>query len=235
MKSALLTLLVLTGAAAPAYAQETACSIPDSVTVRGNSRVSAVTIRADAGISSGMQLDVPETQRAIRSVFATGQFDDVRLLCEPSPSGDKSVLVIEVSEKPLLTDFKVVGADAVSERTVRDKITLAVGRPLDAAELARVMTTLDSLYADRGYYLATVRPETTVVAGAASLTFRVNEGRRLAVSGIRVDGNSRYSDKAIVNAMKTKPEGFFWFRKGEFDEDVFMSDLADELPAYYAR
>ena len=235
MKSVLLSLLVLIGAAAPAHAQQTACSIPDSVAVRGNSRVSAVTIRADAGISSGMQLDVTETQRAIRSVFATGQFDDVQLLCEPSPSGEKSVLVIEVSEKPLLTDFKVVGANAVSERTVRDKITLAVGRPLDAAELARVLTTLDSLYADRGYYLATVRPETTVVAGAASLTFRVNEGRRLAVSGIRVDGNGRFSDKAIVNAMKTKPEGFFWFRKGEFDEDVFTSDLSDELPSYYAR
>src|SRR5688572_7751631 len=191
MKSALLTLLVLTGAAAPAYAQETACSIPDSVAVRGNSRVSAVTIRGDAAISSGMQLDVPETQRAIRSVFATGQFDDVRLVCERTAAGDKDVLVIEVREKPLLTDFHVVGAKAISARTVRDRITLAVGRPLDAAELAKVMTSIDSLYADRGYYLAAVQPETTVVAGSATLTFRIAEGRRLAVSGIRVDGNSR--------------------------------------------
>ena len=40
---------------------------------------------------------------------------------------------------------------------------------------------------------------------------------------------------AIVGAMATQPEGFLWFRKGEFDEDVFTSDLSDELPGYYAR
>ncbi len=235
MKSLLLLLLVLAGIATPALAQETGCSVPDSVAVRGNTRISAVSIRTDAGISSGMQLDVTETQRAIRAVFATGQFDDVRLVCEPSPTGEKSVLIIQVHEKPVLTDFKVVGADAVSARTVRDKITLPVGRPLDASELARILTSLDSLYADRGYYLATVRPETTLVGGNAVLTFRVAEGRRLAVSGIRVDGNTQASDKAVVNAMKTKPEGFLWFRKGEFDENVFATDLADLLPGYYAR
>jgi outer membrane protein insertion porin family len=235
MKSFLLLLLALGGAAAPALAQQNGCSVPDSVAVRGNTRISAVTIRGDAGISSGMQLDVTETQRAIRSVFASGQFDDVRLLCEPSPSGEKDVLVIQVHEKPVLTEFKVVGADAVSERTVRDRITLPLGRPLDASELARVLTSIDSLYAERGYYLATVQPETTLVSGNALLTFKVDEGRRLAVSGIEVEGNARFSDKAVVNAMKTKPEGFLWFRKGEFDENVFTTDLAEALPSFYSR
>ena len=35
--------------------------------------------------------------------------------------------------------------------------------------------------------------------------------------------------------MKTRPEGFFWFRKGEFDEDKFAADLGDLLPALYGR
>ena len=228
-------LIALAGAVTPLAAQEVSCSIPDSIAVRGNTRISAVTIRSDAGLSSGMQLDVTETQRAIRGVFASGQFDDVRLLCERSPAGDKDVLVIQVHERPVLTAVEVAGAKAVSTRTVKDKVTLIVGRPLDAAEVARVVTEIDSLYADRGYYLATVHPETTLVAGNATLTFRIDEGRRLAVSGVRIDGNTRASDKAIVNAMKTKPEGFFWFRKGEFDEDVFATDLAETLPGYFAH
>ena len=35
--------------------------------------------------------------------------------------------------------------------------------------------------------------------------------------------------------MKTKPEGFLWWRKGEFDEDKFAADLAERLPDFYAR
>src|SRR5687768_6161643 len=235
LKPVLFALVALGGAAAPVTAQQVSCSVPDSIAVRGNTRISAVTIRTDAGLSSGMQLDVTETQRAIRGVFAGGNFDSVQLLCERSPAGDKEVLVIEVHERPVLTAVEVTGADEVSSRTVKDKVTLIVGRPLDAAEVAKVVTAIDSIYADRGYYLATIRPETTLVAGNATLTFRIEEGRRLAVSGIRVDGNSAASDKAIVNAMKTKPEGFLWFRKGEFDENVFATDLADVLPGYFSH
>ena len=235
LKPLLFAVVALAGAVRPVAAQGVACSIPDSIAVRGNTRISAVTIRSDAGISSGMQLDVTETQRAIKSVFAGGNFDSVALLCERSPSGDKDVLVIEVHERPVLTGVEVTGAKAVSPRTVKDKVTLIVGRPLDAAEVAKVLTVIDSLYEDRGYYLATIRPETTLVAGNATLTFRIDEGRRLAVSGVRIDGNTKASDKKIVNAMKTKPEGFFWFRKGEFDEDVFATDLAETLPKYFAH
>ena len=234
-KPVLLALVALCGAITPVAAQQTSCSVPDSIAVRGNTRISAVTIRTDAGLSSGMQLDVTETQRAIKSIFAGGNFDAVQLLCERSPAGDKDVLVIQVHERPVLTGIEVTGTDAVSERTVKDKITLIVGRPLDAAEVAKVTTELDSLYADRGYYLAKIRPETTLVAGNATLTFRIEEGRRLAVSGVRVEGNRSASDKKIVNAMKTKPEGFLWFRKGEFDEDVFATDLAETLPKYFSH
>jgi outer membrane protein insertion porin family len=235
LKLVLLALVVLAGAATQGAAQELSCSIPDSIAVRGNTRISGVTIRTDAGLSSGMQLDVTETQRAIRSVFAGGNFDSVQLLCERSPSGNKDVLVIEVRERPVLTAVEITGAKAVSERTVRDKVNLIVGRPLDAAEVARVTSEVDSVYADRGYYLATVRPETTIVNGNATLTFRIDEGRRLAVSGVRIEGNRSASDKAIVNAMKTRPEGFLWFQKGEFDEDAFATDLSTTLPKYFAH
>ena len=34
--------------------------------------------------------------------------------------------------------------------------------------------------------------------------------------------------------MKTKPEGFFWWRKGEFDEDKYAGDLGERIPALYA-
>ena len=34
--------------------------------------------------------------------------------------------------------------------------------------------------------------------------------------------------------MKTKPEGFLWFRKGEFDDDKYAGDLGERIPQLYA-
>ena len=101
--------------------------------------------------------------------------------------------------------------------------------------MTRAVERIDSLYEAHGYYLARVRPETTFVGQQIRLTFNVEEGRRLAVSGIRVHGNIRISDNEIVGAMKTKPEGFLWFRKGEFDEDKYAADLGERIPELYGR
>jgi outer membrane protein insertion porin family len=210
------------------------CSVPDSIAVRGNTRISAVTIRTDAGLASGTQLDVPTIQRAIRGVMASDQFDDVAIECEVLASG-KAVLVIAVSERPVLTGFGISGTDNVSERAVRDRITLAVGRPLDPAALAQSVRAIDSLYEDRGYYLAEIRPETTLTSGSASIDFRIIEGRRLAISGITIEGNQAASDAAVVRAMTTGPEGFWWWQRGEFDDDVYRTDLSLGLPAFYGR
>ena len=66
------------------------------------------------------------------------------------------------------------------------------------------------------------------------LTFHVTEGRRLAIAGVEVEGNKALTDKEIVGAISTKPEGFFWWRNGEFDSDKYAEDLAKNIPALYA-
>ena len=230
-------LSVFLGASASAFGQATVCSLPDSIAVRGNTRVSAVTIRSDAGISSKQQLDFGIVQRAIRNVFSSGQFDDVKITCALAPDSTKQVLVIDVKERPLLADVRVEGADAVSDRTVRDRVAITRSQPLNPADVARAVAVLDSLYSERGYHLARIQPETSYVDNGAVLTFRISEGRRLAISGIgvAVDSNAKVSERAIVGAMKTKPEGIPWFKKGDYDEDVFIGDLTERLPDYFGR
>jgi outer membrane protein insertion porin family len=51
---------------------------------------------------------------------------------------------------------------------------------------------------------------------------------------VRIEGNRAVSDKTVVSAMKTKPEGFFWFRRGEFDETSYAGDLGERIPDLYA-
>jgi outer membrane protein insertion porin family len=128
----------------------------------------------------------------------------------------------------------VAGPDRVSRGDVRDRIDLLVGRPLDPALIARSIQRIDSLYQSKGYYLVEVKPETTMVNDQANLLFRIDEGKRLAVSGVDISGNAGVSDKAVVGAMETKPEGFLWFRKGELDADKFAGDVGERIPALYS-
>ena len=200
---------------APAEAK---CATPDSIAVLGNKRVASTTILLDAGITPGTQLNSPMLQRAERNVFAGGQFDNIAVECVlTKTTPPKAVLLIRVVERPLLESTDVVGTSAISASTVKEKVDLVFGRPIDPAAIALVIQHIDSIYQANGYYLARIAAETTFTDSShASVIFHIEEGSRLAVSGVRVAGNSAVPTKDIVANMKVKPEGFFFWQKGEF-------------------
>jgi outer membrane protein insertion porin family len=239
MSRKLFSLLVLPLLAAPLAAQDPAvgrCATPDSIAVRGNRRLDASTVMSDAGLITGTQLSYRIFQRAIRQLYATGQFDTVELNCGVSPSGDRAILYIDVRERPLLDSLSIRGVRNLSERSVREQADLPLARPLDASAVARAVYRIDSLYEKTGDYTARVRAETTSVnEGTVHVTLHVEEGGRLAISGIRIKGNDHVPAEIIVAAMKTKPEGFWWWRGGEFTDETFAADLADRIPQIYAQ
>jgi len=233
-----LALMALAVAAQPLAAQQSSdgkCQIPDSVAVSGNRRISASVILADAALQPKTALNYPTLQRAIRKVFESGQFDDVQIACQLSADETSATLVVKVVERPVLADVDVAGPKAVSLRTVKDKVDLLIGRAVDPSAVALVMTRIDSIYQANGFYLAQVKPETTTVGDKVKLLFVVDEGRRLAISGVNVVGNTQVSSAELVKAMKTKPEGFWWFRKGAYDEDKYAGDLGERIPTLYAK
>jgi outer membrane protein insertion porin family len=208
------------------------CALPDSIVAEGMSRVSAEQIRTDAGLLPGTALNFKSIQRAIKQLYATGAFSDVQVTCRVHEGPPiLATIVLKVAEHPVLGDVDVVGGDRISTRTLKDKVDLLIGRPLDASLVAKTKQRLDSIYEAAGYYLARVRVDTSAMDDArVKIVFRVEEGRRLAVSGIRVLGLENLAPGDVVASMKTKPEGFLWFRKGEFDEDAYAGDLTERIP-----
>jgi outer membrane protein insertion porin family len=232
-----LAALALLGAGAPLVAQETVgrCLAPDSVTVVGNRRVPSATILSDAGLTKGMTLNFPTVQRAIKNVFQGGQFDDVSVVCSVDETTQKSLLTVQVVERPILSLVDVIGPKAVSANTVKDKVDLLIGRPVDPSQVARAVQRIDSVYLAEGYYLARIRPETTMVEGRMQLIFRVDEGHRLAISGIKVVGNAHVSTKDIAGAMKTRPEGFGFWQRGEFNAEKYAQDVGEKVPELFGK
>jgi outer membrane protein insertion porin family len=233
-------LALIAASAASSYAQEGAtqgapgaCATPESIIVTGNSRVDTAAIRGTSTLVTGTQLNVQNIQAAIKALYATGQFDDVQIICRVTAPG-KATLAIQVKERPTLTDYKIIGADKVAPKDVKEKLAFATGTPVDPGKIAKAIASVDSLYESKGYYLASVRAESTITNGNLSIKFQVDEGRRLAVSGIRINGNEKVPDEDIVAAMNTKPEGFLFTHSGELDDAKYAQDLSEKIPQLYA-
>jgi outer membrane protein insertion porin family len=209
-------------------------TVLDSIAVVGTNRVHPTTVVSRAGIPLGQPVSYRDVQRAIEALFAMGQFDSVNAY--QATIDDKEVLLFQVHERPILARWTVRGTDRVSDRAVRGRVRMIVGRPYNPAEAAAATARIDSLYRKEGYFQPRVEfTETRIDDENVSLVFDITEGSRVAISQIIVEGNEHFSDNDVVGAMDTGPEGFFWFQQGEYDEDELQRDLRERLPAFYAE
>ena len=234
LSCALACCAALASVPAPGRAQEPAAGpVVDSIEVVGNRRNTAETVRNAGSLAVGAAVGYRDLQRAIRAIFAMGQFDDVQI-GRRSDEGGREILVVTVRERPLLARATVRGVERLSERSVRDRVELPAGRPLNPALVERSRQRIDSLYEAQGYYLAEVRVLTTVQDSEnVRLVFDVNEGRRVAIARVEVEGNERFPDREVVSHLKTRPEGFWWFQGGEYSDEQLREDLEQRLPAFY--
>jgi len=217
----------------PASAQEVVSPPVDSIVVQGAVRNTARQVISFSGIQIGQPATYRGIQRAIQGLFATGQFDDVRV--DQRQVGDKLILSIVVQERPLLQRWALRGVEKLEESSVRRRISLPEGRPLDRAAMARSRHAIDSVYRKRGYYAVEVKTlELPQDNNQVRVVFDVVEGPRVVVGQVVIEGNTAFKDKEIVKGMTTRPEGFWWFRKGEYNEERVEDDLRTSIPNWYA-
>src|SRR5688500_19943501 len=90
-----------------------ACASPEAVEVTGNSRVDTSAVRSSSGLTIGATLSVTDVQRAIKSLYGTGQYDDVHLVCRLLLD-KKAPLVRQVRARPRPPAEQVRGDDSAA-------------------------------------------------------------------------------------------------------------------------
>src|SRR3954462_4382382 len=88
---------------ATARAQDSAtsgrCASPDTIEFRGAVRTSDAAMRSESELVPGA-VNYRALERAIKALYAMGQFDDVAASCEAE--GARTALIFTVRERPLL-------------------------------------------------------------------------------------------------------------------------------------
>lgn len=188
--------------AAPAIAQ-TAARIAD-IRVEGQQRVDAPTVRSYLTVVEGDRFDPAALDASLKSLFATGLFEDVAL------ERDGDTLVVRVQENPIINRIAFEGNLRIDDEELAREIDL---RPRVVYTPARVQSAVGrilEIYRRSGRYAATVEPKIIELEqNRVDLVFEIEEGPQTRVRSISFVGNETFSDSRLRGEIQTV-EARFW-------------------------
>jgi outer membrane protein insertion porin family len=182
------------------------------IRVEGLQRTEAGTVFSYLPVKVGETMTEERAQQAVRALFATGFFRDVRLEVE------NDVLVVLVEERPAVAQIDLVGIkefqpDAM-KRILRD-FGLAEGRTFDRAVLENAEQELKRQYLSRGRYAAEVQTTVTPLErNRVGISVAVNEGEVAKIRSINIVGGRAFSEQALLEQFVLRTPGWLtWYTK----------------------
>ena len=204
------------------------------IRVEGVQRTDAGTVFNYLPIKVGDSVDDEKASAAVKALYATGFFRDVRLEVE----GD--VLVVIVQERPTISQIDVVGAKEfekdILKKALKD-IGVAESRIFDRSALDRAEQELKRQYINRGFY--GVKITTTVTPqerNRVAINFNVEEGEVAKIARINIVGTQAFSEATLIREMQLSTPGWLtWYTKNDqYSKQKLQADL-ETLRSYYTN
>ncbi len=206
----------------------------DSIVARGNVRLAEQAVTGVAGIQPGSQNSGVDIQRAIKNLWATGQYEDISVMLDESTG--RNVLIFEVTERPVTRLVRITGLESVSEDDVIEESGLQENVPLSRNSVAKAEAYIREELRRNGVPFAFIERKEEPVPGEegrVDVVLEVDEGQRVTIAQVTFVGNERFTDEELRGAMNTRQEGFLWFRTGNYNDIDFELDLLESLPRRY--
>ena len=224
--------LCLAVAAAGARAQEFAPFTVKDIRVEGLQRTEPGTVFSYLPVKVGETMTAERARAALRALYATGFFQDVRLEVE----GD--VLVVFVRERPAIAQVDFSGMkefDAETVRKVLRDLGLAEGRIFDRAVLENAEQELKRQYLSRGLYGALVQTTVTPLErNRVGISIAVTEGEVAKIRGINIVGAQAFKESELAGLFVLRTPGWLtWYTKHDtYSREKLAADL-ETLRSFY--
>ncbi len=210
--------LLGTIAAGPAVAQRPAGARPpaapsaalagtiQAIRVEGNQRIEDGTIRSYMLVRVGDAFDADRLDRSLKTLYATGLFQDVRL----SRSGD--TLVVHVVENPIVNRIAFEGNHKLTDEQLRPETQLRARAVFTPALADADRQKILAMYASRGYYDASVEPKIIRLnQNRVDVVFQINDGTATLIAKIAVVGNKAFSEDRLSEVINSREERWWRF------------------------
>ncbi len=188
-------------------------NIVEEVQFRGQRKVPQDTLRGLIFTKKGDVFDKAAVNRDFMSLWNSGRFDDLKVEQEKGPNGGV-LLRFVVTERRTVHTIDYTGNKSMSKSEILDRfkerhVNLTPESQFDPGKVQRAKNVLQEYEAERGHQYATVTPQIRQVPpGGVDINFTIDEGPKLKVGNIIIQGNSAFSHREVVRAMKNlKPTG----------------------------
>lgn len=187
------------------------------IVVEGNRRVEAETVRSYFRLNPGERLDSFKIDQALKALYATGLFQDVRI----NQSGGR--LVVTVVENPVINRVAFEGNKKLKDdqlaNEVQSRARGTLSRPTVQADVQRLV----EIYRRNGRFDIRVEPKIIDLPNnRVDLVFEIHEGEKTGVKKIIFVGNKAYGDQRLKDEIKTQET--FWLISFLQQQDIYDPD-----------
>ncbi|MBT4836455.1 MAG: outer membrane protein assembly factor BamA [Methylococcales bacterium] len=204
----------------------------EDIYVEGLQRISPGTVFNYLPVDIDDVFDNKQSGNAIRSLFKTGFFKDVRL------ERKRNILIVYVEERPSIDEIEITGNNDVPKDDLLDSlkdIGLEQGKVFNHSLLDKIEYDLRRLYYSQGKY--NVKIETQVIPlkrNRINIELSIEEGDVAEIKQINLVGNNKYSTEKLTQYFKlSEPTAFSLFSSsGQYSKQLLNADM-ENLKSYY--
>lgn len=202
------------------------------IRVEGIQRTEAGTVFSYLPVKVGETMTDEKAAQAIKALFATGFFKDVRIEI------DGSVVVVAVEERPAIAQIDFVGLKEFDKDQIIKGLKeagFAVSRSFDRSMLERAEQELKRQYLTRGKYSMTVTTTVTPLErNRVAINFTIDEGDAAKIRQINIVGGNSFKEKELLeNFQLQTPNWISWYTKNDqYSRQKLSADL-ESLRSFY--
>jgi len=202
------------------------------IRVEGIQRIEAGTVFSYLPVRVGETMTEDKAREAIRVLFGTGFFKDVRIEI------DGEVLVVVVEERPAIAQIDFSGMKEFSPEDVKLALrenNIAEGRIFDRAVIEKAEQEIKRQYLTRGRYGVNIQTTVTPLdRNRVAINFSVDEGEVAKIARINIVGNRAFTEDALLDLfVLTTPGWFTWYTKNDqYSRQKLSADL-ETLRSFY--
>lgn len=213
----------------PAAPQGQQAGVVQRIIVRGNERIEQSTILSYLPIQPGETLDAAKADLALKTLFRTDLFADVKVDLQGSD------MIVTVVENPIINKVVFEGNSGLKEDKLRDEVTVRPRGIFTRAKVQQDVQRIVELYRRSGRISATVTPKIVELPQKrVDLIFEINEGPKSGVLRVNFLGNKEFSDNDLRDVVVTEQTTWYKFfsTNANYDPDRLEYDK-EQLRKHY--
>ena len=202
------------------------------IRIGGLQRISPGSIFSIMPVAVGDKVSQYDLQNVAKTLFKTGQFDDIQI------GREEDTLIISLVERPSIAAIELEGNKAIKSEDLLKGLKqagLSQGQVFKRSILNGLALEIQRQYISQGRYGALVEVDAvSKPRNRVELNIEIDEGEVAKIESINIVGNNTFPDDEILNGFELSSGGWFSFftNDDKYSRESLKGDI-ETLTSFY--